>query len=434
MSPNPPQHGLEWKYELFDVIPSWAVEPDMAVAKAIAVRHLPVATSGYEIRFFSAGAFNKLFLLHPLDNAGSTLESYIMLVGLPVDPYFKTASEVATLQFVGKNTSVPVPRVIAFDSSADNELGFEWILKTRLPGVPLKSLWESPELVWESRVQLTKMLAGYVKQLTSFKFPFMGNLYPASRPEFERVAWLKHLSSETRFVPLPDDGEFAIGPVATIPFFYGDRLRLQNGRGAFETSSSYLSSLLHLHISSTTNRKNAVSTNDEYDEDDISEFEDAISAYEALLSVLPIFFPPEASGAETFSLFHDDLSSDNILVDPTTHRITGITNWECVSLQPSWEVAARVPQLLEGPEVEDGSPIPDAAPAPGAGGAADEFHRELRERHEQMLLRRIYYEEMGGRPKHGSRERLFESKLQQVDVRPTAVRNWANGVLHEARS
>jgi hypothetical protein len=177
-----------------------------------------------------------------------------------------------------------------------------------------------------------------------------------------------------------------------------------------------------------------VSTNDEYDEDDISEFEDAISAYEALLSVLPIFFPPEAGGAETFSLFHDDLSSDNILVDPTTHRITGITNWECVSLQPSWEVAARVPQLLEGPEVEDGSPIPDAAPAPGAGGAADEFHKELRERHEQMLLRRIYYEEMGGKPNHGSRERLFESKLQQVDVRPTVVRNWANGVLHEAHS
>ena len=438
MSPNPPQHGLEWKYELFDVIPSWTVEPDMAVAKAIALRHLPVTPSSYDIRFFSAGAFNKLFLLYPLGDAGSTLESYIMRVSLPVDPYFKTASEVATLQFVRKNTSIPVPRVIAFDSSADNELGFEWILKTKLSGVPLKSLWESPKLVWESRVQLTKTLAGYVKQLTSFKFSLMGNLYPSSRPEFERIAWLKHLLSETRFVPLPNDAEFAIGPVATIPFFYGDRLHLQNGRGAFETSSGYLTSLLHLHISSTTNRKNAVRTDDECDDkDDISEFEDAIAAYQSLLSVLPIFFPPEARDAETFSLFHDDLSPDKILVDPTTHHITGITDWECVSLQPSWEAAARVPQLLEGPEVEDGSPIPDAAPATEmGGGGADELHKELRERHEQMLLRRIYCDEMGGGHTHasGSRERLFESKLQQVDVRPTAVINWANGVLHEARS
>src|ERR1700755_483729 len=100
MSSRPPQHGLEWTYELFDVIPSWTVQPDMAVAKAIAVRHLPVTTSSYEIRSFSAGAFNKLFLLHPLDDVSGALESFIMRISLPVDPYFKTASEVATLQFV----------------------------------------------------------------------------------------------------------------------------------------------------------------------------------------------------------------------------------------------------------------------------------------------------------------------------------------------
>jgi aminoglycoside phosphotransferase (APT) family kinase protein len=436
MAPKPPQHRLEWKYELSDVIPSWTVEPDTAIAKAIAIRHLPVTPSSFGIRLLSAGTFSKQFLLHPLGDAGAgaTPESFILRVNLPVDPYFKTASEVATLQFVRKSTSVPVPRVIAFDSSADNELGFEWILVTKLPGVALEPLWESPELAWESRVRLTKTLAGYVKQLTSFKFPVMGSLYPSSRPEFERIAWLKHISSETRFVPFPDDAEFAIGPVTTIPFFYGDRLNLQKGRGPFETSSSYLTSLLHLHISSTTNRKIAVSTSDD---DDVSEFDDAISAYESLFSVLPIFFPPEASNAdaETFSLFHDDLSSDNILVDPTTHRITGIVDWECVSLQPSWEFAARVPQLLEeGPEVigDDGSPIPDAASPPEEG--ADGFHRELRERFEQMLLRRIFYDEMGGEPERGSRERLFENKMQQVDVRPTAVRNWANGVLHEAQA
>ena len=429
MSFKPPQHGLEWTYEHFDIIPTWTVEPDMAVAKAIALRHLPVTTSSYEIRSFSAGAFNKLFSLHPPDDDSSTLESFIMRVSLPVDPYFKTASEVATLQFVRKNTSIPVPRVIAFDSSADNELGFEWILMTKLPGVALKSLWESPELVWESRVRLTRSLAGYAKQLTSYKFPLMGNLYPSNRPEFERIAWLKHHSAETRFIPLPDDPEFAIGPVTTIPFFYGDRLGLHNSRGAFETSSSYLSSLLHLHISSTTNRKIAASANDECDEEDISEFEDAISAYESLLSVLPIIFPPEAGDPETFSLFHDDISTNNVLIDPTTHCITGIVDWECVSLQLSWDVV-RVPQLLEGPEVDDGSPIPDIAPSPEEG--ADEFHTELRERHEQMLLRRIFYDEMGAEPRHGSRERLFENKMQQVDFRPIAVRNWAKGVLQGA--
>jgi hypothetical protein len=101
MSHRPPQHGLEWKYQLFDVVPSWTVEPDMAVAKSIAIRHLPLTSPSYDISFFSAGAFNRLFLLHPLnDAAGSfSIEPFIMRVSLPVDPYFKTASEVATLQF-----------------------------------------------------------------------------------------------------------------------------------------------------------------------------------------------------------------------------------------------------------------------------------------------------------------------------------------------
>ena len=49
MSPSPPQHGLEWKERIFDVIASWTIEPDMAVAKKIAIRHLPVTTSSYEI-------------------------------------------------------------------------------------------------------------------------------------------------------------------------------------------------------------------------------------------------------------------------------------------------------------------------------------------------------------------------------------------------
>ena len=56
MSPNLPQHGLEWKHELSGVVLTWTVEPDMAVAKAIAIRRLPGIASNYEIKFFSAGA------------------------------------------------------------------------------------------------------------------------------------------------------------------------------------------------------------------------------------------------------------------------------------------------------------------------------------------------------------------------------------------
>lgn len=62
-------------------------------------------------------------------------------------------------------------------------------------------------------------------------------------------------------------------------------------------------------------------------------------------------------------------------------------DWVCVSLKPLW-----APELFEGPEVLQ---TPDPA-LPLVEGA-----KELRETFEQTLLRRISYEEMGGRPKTG---------------------------------
>ena len=99
---------------------------------------------------------------------------------------------------------------------------------SNIPGVSLQSLWDSPALTWEERVQITRTLAGYVKQLRSSRFPLSGNLYLSSQPdsEFERIDWLKNSSLETCFVPLPDDIEFAQAPVVTVLFFAGNHVHL----------------------------------------------------------------------------------------------------------------------------------------------------------------------------------------------------------------
>ena len=87
----------------------------------------------------------------------------------------------------------------------------------------------------------------------------------------------------------------------TVPFFAKNRVRLRDDHGPFDTSFEYLSSLLHLHIASTTSCKLAAIGDDEYDEDDISGLENIIAAYESFLSILPTFFPPDASTPESFS-------------------------------------------------------------------------------------------------------------------------------------
>ena len=60
---------------------------------------------------------------------------------MPVDPFYKTESEVATLKYLGSNTEIPVATVIAWDSSLKNELGYEWILLEKLAGVELGQVW-----------------------------------------------------------------------------------------------------------------------------------------------------------------------------------------------------------------------------------------------------------------------------------------------------
>ena len=108
---NPPEDGLLLKYGLCDVILNWTVEPDAAVADATALHHsqlpLPSRVTTRITRSYSfplSGALNKLFLSPPVDNVTiMALESFMMRVSLPIDPYFRTASEVAVIR--GSNGS-----------------------------------------------------------------------------------------------------------------------------------------------------------------------------------------------------------------------------------------------------------------------------------------------------------------------------------------
>jgi aminoglycoside phosphotransferase (APT) family kinase protein len=89
------------------------------------------------VKSLSQDAFNKVYVI------SSPHGDFVMRVSLPVDPRFKTLSEVAVLEVLHKITSVPIPEVIGFDASTHNELGLEWILMKRVRGNPLSKVWGS---------------------------------------------------------------------------------------------------------------------------------------------------------------------------------------------------------------------------------------------------------------------------------------------------
>ena len=57
-----------------------------------------------------------------------------------MEPFYKTTSEVATLAYIRRYTTIPVPEVIAHCAIAEKELGFEWILMEKIHGVPLREV------------------------------------------------------------------------------------------------------------------------------------------------------------------------------------------------------------------------------------------------------------------------------------------------------
>ena len=355
---------LEWDGGYWNRTPVWPREPDVAVIKTLAKHHLssnlrgPIDDVMLEISFFAEGAFNKLYLVSY--NGHNT--SYLFRATLPVIPFFKTESEVATLAYLRARTSIPVAQVIAWDSNAGNDLGFEWMLMEKLGGVELGAIWR--KIPWQRKLELVDDIAGFLVQLQTQKFGSVGSLYfksaladaqfhngltqtnPNDATDPERKA--------TSSLAGDEDEIFAIGPIFSSLFYFGSRLYLPGHRGPYRSSSEWLKAEIEIQLAWV--KAGPLEGDPDYDEDFEDEAPDMMTECYRYLDVLPAIFPEEED--QLFSvLHHHDLSSANILVDPETFNITGIVDWEMVNILPIWRATDR-PELLKDiePDEEDEEP------------------------------------------------------------------------------
>ncbi|KAK0645445.1 phosphotransferase enzyme family-domain-containing protein [Cercophora newfieldiana] len=240
----------------------------------------------------------------------------MMRVSLPVDPGAKTRGEVATLQLIRRKTDVPVPRVIAFDDTARNEIGFEWILMELMPGRPAYYRWR-------------RMSMSAKETLVARIAEFQSQLFRCGGLSFRSIGTLS-TSSE---VPEP-------GPIVSSVFFAGPHFHYTVPRGPFTSSHDWLRSHLMIIIKEHTT---ALSTTDTADREYA---EGVLRVTRKLLRLLPKIFPQLIHPAERTILWHDDLSLMNLMVDDTG-RITAVIDWECISTMPRW-VASQMPEFLRG--------------------------------------------------------------------------------------
>jgi len=392
-----------------------------------------------------------------------------MRVTLPVDPFNKTNSEVATIKFVHENTDIPVPEIFAFDDSSENELGFEWILMEMLPGAPLRKKWR--KLPMDVKQDLIKQVAEYQTQLFSMQFSGIGNIFiapshdtaPSAEPASQGVvteeqrggdslvaeasssfnkeapsSGMENLDQSEQREPTPEDTTSSsrqdglptlpsLGQVVSLIFLWGDHVTQDAPRGPFSNSEDWIRARLNLVFG---DQEKILSTSD--DEDYIEDAQDAKRIIERLLELLPIFHPSTGK-LEASILFHDDLSMQNILVDERG-KITGVIDWECVSALPLWR-ACELPALLTGRDRQDEPVRDDYSPdnpedtiglqerdALDHEGVNILYWEHLQE-YELTVLRKIFLEEM--RKHRPSWYQQFEESGDKLDYE-LAVQNCDN--------
>lgn len=133
------QPGLQW---VEGDNPEWIKEPSIEVMSKLARHHLALEEEP-DVAFFAEGALNKLYAFD------CTKGRFLICVTLPVVPRAMTNSEVATMAAIRRKTIIPVPRIFAFYSDLENELGFEWTIMERIDAQPLDELWH--QVSWRQK-------------------------------------------------------------------------------------------------------------------------------------------------------------------------------------------------------------------------------------------------------------------------------------------
>ncbi|KAF2460174.1 hypothetical protein BDY21DRAFT_408438 [Lineolata rhizophorae] len=308
---NISQDGLGWEIDISGKLqPTWTKEPDILKIRDIVIRHTPLMAFETIIELYAENKYHKTYRVR--SSNWDHCEEYMLYAYLPVYPLMKTMSEVSTMEFIRRNTSIPAPRVIACSPSSGNGLGFEWILIARPEGVPLTMKWDrmSPE----AKHRLTRQLADMFTSLYKIRFMLAG-------------------------IARPEDYMFDVYRVVLPSYFEGRRMQLDSHRGPYLSGERLLQAEIELemrHLQAISQR-----LDDEYycrvDAMLAEHREEIRKLYGKFLRLMPKIFPREELPTEIKVLCHRNLTLGNIFVDRKTLRITSVLGWECASVIPPWK-------------------------------------------------------------------------------------------------
>ncbi|KAF1842086.1 phosphotransferase enzyme family protein [Cucurbitaria berberidis CBS 394.84] len=282
------------------------------------------------------GQYNKVLLLTMNDGKEAIAKLPNPNAGRP---HFTTSSEVATMNFL-RSAHLPIPQIYAWNSGlVDNPVGAEYIIMEKQPGIVLNDLWDNME--GPQKAEILKQVIEIEKKLASIKFTKFGGLY-----------YKQDLPQSDSTTPLYIDGngnavhsaEFEIGPTNHRSFFDFGRGALDIDRGPWSTIEKYVAAVAYREIACVEKglkyprmpeglfygpRQYQPSTSTK------------MSALNNYLKVAP-YVLPEEEVTHAAVLWHGDLHTQNIFVDPENPaRIIGIIDWQTISACPLFSQVTR---------------------------------------------------------------------------------------------
>jgi hypothetical protein len=287
---------------------------------------------GAEVLDWFQGSFN--FCLQIMYNDG-TPDAIIRFPG-PGHTTFrdeKIWNEVQVTKFLQQNTTIPIPRLIAWGPTKDSPHDFgPFMISEFVKGVHLsdvlrdpadaKRLHLNPQIDRELLDGVYFQIADIMLQLYRFNFDHIGAISQTSPTESWSVARR----------PLT----YSMNELATTAFYPIDKFPTQ----PFNSATEYFKSLMFQQKTHLWTQRNLCGSRTE-----------AIHRYTSrhLFAELVDKYCSDDRGP--FKIFCDDFRPQNILVDPSTLRITAVLDLEFTNAMPS-QFASEPPWwlLLVGPD------------------------------------------------------------------------------------
>ncbi|GES59319.1 phosphotransferase enzyme family protein [Aspergillus terreus] len=272
------------------------------------------------------GRFSKALLMKREDGSELIAKVPCRIAG---PAYLTTASEVGTLEYIKRYTTIPVPRLFSWSSDASNPVGAEYIVMEKATGVPLFGRWG--EMAEIEEMELIKNLTQLEAQLAAILFPAYGGLYLRADAEHFKHQYIDGSVDEQQLLcigPSPersfdvDDGSMYYGPSYRIS---GYQLPNENSRIGRQNPDNQ--SMAHRGSPQEQARL----------------LEIAVRVMELLDShrILAQFAQP--------TLWHTDLHMGNICVGPDNNsQITALIDVQSLSVLPLF-LQARWPVFLQPP-------------------------------------------------------------------------------------